>query len=34
MNKKFSGDKIAENEMGGTCSVYGIDESIVQDYGW
>ena len=28
-----SGDKIAKNEMGGTCSAFGIEERRIQGFG-
>jgi hypothetical protein len=31
--RSFSGDKIKNNEMGGTCSTYGREERRIQDFG-
>jgi len=29
----FSGKQIEKNEMGGVCSMYGIEERRIQDFG-
>jgi hypothetical protein len=29
----FLGDKIEKNEMGGACSVYGVEERLIQVFG-
>jgi hypothetical protein len=29
----FLGDKLVKNEMGGACSVYGVEKRLIQVFG-
>jgi hypothetical protein len=33
LSKHYYGDKIENNEIGGACSTYGVEERCMQDFG-